>query len=101
MYVVVRGDLPSLSYMAVQAAHALTKFIYEHPTRARSWFSDSETLVFLRAPDADALRSLMLKLDDAAVQFSVFYEEDLPMDKLTAVAVAPEGAKLLRRYPLL
>lgn len=98
---VVRGDLPSLSYMAVQAAHALTEFIYQYPARAERWYNDSETLVFLRAPDADALQSLIFKLDDAAVQFSVFYEEDLPVDKLTAVAVAPEGAKLLRRYPLL
>jgi len=98
LYLVTRADLPA-GDQAVQAAHALQQFNVEHPQAARSWFEQSNTLAFLAAPDETALQRLLDRAFDKGLRASAFREPDLG-DSLTAVAVEPAGARLVRSLPL-
>lgn len=98
LYLVTRADLPA-GDQAVQAAHALTEFTFEHPEAAESWHRASNTLAFLVAPDEAALQTLLDRAFDRGLRASAFREPDLG-DALTAVAIEPEGSRLVRSLPL-
>jgi len=98
LYLVVRADL-SPGQQAVQACHALRAFVEEHPDTDREWFDESNTLVLLSAQDERALKRLGTKAVMVGVPCSEFREPDLD-DSLTAIAVAPSGHRLCKRFPL-
>lgn len=98
LYLVVRADL-SPGQQAVQACHALREFVEEHPDADREWFRESQTLVLLSVPDERALARLGVKAVRAGVPHSCFREPDLN-DSMTAIAIAPSGARLCKRFPL-
>jgi peptidyl-tRNA hydrolase len=98
LYLVTREDL-SHGQQAVQAAHALQEFNIHHPELARDWHSKSNTLAFLAVPDEKALGVLLRKARDRFTPVSAFREPDR-QDELTALAIGPEGKRLVRDLPL-
>lgn len=98
LYLVTRSNLPA-GDQAVQAAHALTEFLVEHPEIAKDWHEQSNTLAFLVAPDEGALVRLLDRASDQDLRASAFREPDLG-GALTAVALEPKAARLVRNLPL-
>lgn len=95
---VVRADLPA-GDQAVQAAHALTEFLVNHPEIAREWHKQSNTLALLSVPNEAALGHILDQAFDKDLRVASFREPDLG-DSLTAIALEPAGRKLVRGLPL-
>jgi peptidyl-tRNA hydrolase len=87
VFLVTRADLKP-GQQAVQAAHALTEFIFQHPTEAHRWKQESNTLVMLVVPDEERLRQMIEKALQRGIYHSIFQEPDLE-NALTAIAFAP------------
>ena len=98
LYIVTRADLPA-GDQAVQGAHALTEFAFEHPETAKAWHEQSNTLAFLAVPDESALQRLHERAFDLDIKASAFREPDLG-DSLTAIAIEPTGSRICRSLPL-
>jgi hypothetical protein len=98
LYLVTRRDLDP-GQQAVQAAHALTEFMLHHPEVAKDWYGRSNTLAFLSVADERALGVLLRKARDRFTPVSAFREPDR-QDELTALAIGPEGKRLVRDLPL-
>lgn len=94
LYLVTRRDLCP-GQQAVQAAHALQEYNVHHAELARDWYSKSNTLAFLAVPDERALKLLWWKAQDAQSSVTAFHEPDR-QGELTALAIGPEGRKLVR-----
>lgn len=77
----------------MQSAHAAIDFALTWPQKV------PEALVMLVCPDEDELRWLYQKARLADVSVSAFHEPDLD-DQLTALALEPVAARLVRKYPL-
>lgn len=98
LYVIVRSELaPGLA--CAQAVHAARLFLEEHPIAEREWYECSSNLAILEAPDECAIESLATKADSVGVHTARFREPDLG-GSLTAIAISPEGKKLVRHLPL-
>jgi len=87
VFLVTRADL-NPGQQAVQAAHALTEFIFQHPLEAHRWKQESNTLVMLVVPDEGKLRLMVEKALQRGIHHSIFQEPDLE-NALTAIAFAP------------
>lgn len=87
-----RADLPP-AVQAVQSAHAAVDFTLTWPEKV------PETLVLLAVADEDELRWLYQEARLASLTAAASHEPDLD-DQLTAVALEPAAARLVRRYPL-
>lgn len=98
LYLVVREDL-SPGQQATQAAHALRQFVAEHPAQDKHWFETSNTLVLVAAKNEEHLNKLDRKLRMNGVAVSRFTEPDLA-GSLTAIAVSPDGSRILRNLKL-
>jgi peptidyl-tRNA hydrolase len=98
LYLVTHRGL-SPGQQAVQAAHALTEFHQQHGALAREWYEKSNTLAFLSVADEKALGVLLRKARDRLTPISAFREPDR-QDELTALAIGPEGRRLVRDLPL-
>ena len=98
LYLVTREDLPA-GQQAVQAAHALTEFLVQHGKVARDWYEKSNTLAFLAVPNEKALGVISRKARDRLIPVSVFREPDR-QNEVTALAIGPEGRRLVRNLPL-
>lgn len=98
LYLVVRADL-SVGQQAIQAAHAMRQFGYEHPEADRQWFEESNTLALLAAPDMAAVGVLRDKALSRGIPVAAFHEPDRG-NELTAIAIGPEGRKLTQKLPL-
>ena len=86
LYVLVRDDLPSKSYKAVQAGHAVAKFMIDH---RGTWKNDY--LIYLRVSSEDKLKQIEKELrEDDYKAISVFQEPDLE-NAATAMAVSGPG----------
>jgi len=96
LFLITRGDL-SPGQQAVQAAHALQEYNVLFPERAKSWHSGSNTLVLLQVLDEEALFVLATKMSH--LEIATFREPDRSQE-LTAIAVGPEAARLVKRLPL-
>jgi len=90
VYLVTRADLKP-GQQAVQAAHALTEFIFQHAEQAKRWKAESNTLVMLVVKDEESLNGMIEKGLQRGIRLSPFYEPDLD-DALTAVAFEPGDA---------
>lgn len=98
LFLVTRQDLaPGLR--AAQLCHALRAFGEEHPAVDREWFTSSNTLVCLETRTEEELRLLLGQARGEGVAVSEFLEPDLD-NALTAIALGPEGRRLVRRLPL-
>jgi peptidyl-tRNA hydrolase len=98
LFLISRRDL-SQGQQAVQAAHALTEFLLNHQELARDWYGRSNTLAFLSVADERALGVLLRKARDRFTPVSAFREPDR-QNELTALAIGPEGKRLVRDLPL-
>lgn len=94
LYLVVRADLPP-AQQAVQAAHALQAFNLCHPSTTARWVAESNTLALLEVDDEAALCELACRADFFGVECAQFREPDLG-DSLTALALSPDGKRLVR-----
>ncbi len=95
---VTRADLPP-GAQAVQAAHAVIDFACTYPSLTATWHAASNVLVILAVPDELALGWLEQDVRAAGLRVAPFHEPDLG-GALTAVAIEPAAARLLRRLPL-
>lgn len=98
LYLVTRQTLTP-GQQAVQAAHALQEFNHHHPEQAKAWYQSSNTLALLAVADEEQLRQLHLKARAQHIPVCPFHEPDLD-NQLTALAMGPEAARLVRRLPL-
>ena len=101
MRVVSRRDLP-VGTQALQSAHALADFIYQHPLESKEWHTKSNYLVFLTVADEEQLIKLISKAILMGIKHTVFREPDLD-NQITAVAFQPseQARKLTSSCPLL
>jgi peptidyl-tRNA hydrolase len=100
LVLITRSDLRP-GQQAVQAAHAMRQFAFQHPDADRVWFEQSNTLALLAVPDEEALRRLADRADDRDLKLSLFREPDLD-NALTAIALEPghRSQRLCRNLPL-
>jgi hypothetical protein len=86
----------------VQTTHAAIQFTQEHPVVTNTWYTQSNYLVALVAPDEDALCKLIDKAMRMDITISIFREPDIG-NAITAVCFEPSPAtqKLLQKFPLL
>lgn len=91
LYVIVRKDLAKSS-AAVQAGHAVAKFVFEHGDHI-SW--QNGTLVYLAVPNRAQLLHVEQGLRDKVV--SRFEEPDLD-NELTAIAVLGDEMSRLSEF---
>lgn len=97
-YVIVRADLPPGARLA-QSCHAAIDYGFKFPEEHRQWHEESNTIVCLKAEDANAIVEIAFACQEAGVKHLIFMEPDWDYE-VTAIAVAPEGAELLRKLPL-
>ena len=99
--VVTRRDLTP-SQQAVQSAHALVDFQYQHPVEATEWQTKSNYLALLTVADEEALIKLITKAIFMGIKHTIFREPDLG-NVITAVAFEPTDAakKLTSSCPLM
>ena len=98
LYAVTRSDLPP-GLQAAQLGHALIGYVLAQPAQTARWHTRSNNLVCLAVPDEKALSGLVEALVRESVPVLCFHEPDLG-GELTAVAVSPDGARLLSSLPL-
>lgn len=98
LYVVVRADLPAGAQLA-QACHGMRAFVAAHPDVDRAWYEGSNNLVCLQVPGEAELLALARRAEERGVPVAVFREPDFA-DEVTAVAIAPAGARLVSSLPL-
>lgn len=79
--------------------HAALDFTFEHPTVAAHWHKVSNTIVVLAARDELALSWLADDATETRIEHTRFREPDIG-GSLTAVALAPTAARLVRKLPL-
>lgn len=85
----------------MQAAHALTRFMEEHPTMYQEWYKRSEYIGFLSVKDLVSLERLCSRLGQLGILYSRFIEPDLG-HVLTAIVVEPtqQATRYLSDIPL-
>ena len=98
IYIIVRPDLaPGLQ--AAQACHALREFVEKFPEIDREWFTTSNNIVVLNARSHGHLLRLAGLAVDHSIACAQFFEPDCD-NELTAIALGPEGSKLVSQLPL-
>lgn len=98
LYLVGRQDLaPGL--LAAQLVHAARQFVDSYPDRELAWYRASNTLALLSVPDEGSLSDLAERIRQSGVPVSVWREPDLE-NSITAIAIAPEGRRFVRKLPL-
>jgi hypothetical protein len=98
LYLITRRDLPP-GARASQLCHAQRAFQASHEAVERAWFETSNTLALLEVKNEEALMRLAWEATMAGVPWSYFREPDLG-HAVTAIALGPAGAQLVRRLPL-
>lgn len=96
LYILVRKDL-SKSQQAVQAGHAVAKFLLEN--KNHSW--ENGTLVFLGVEDEFQLATWKVKFTLSGIE-SYTFNEPYWNDEMTAMAVYhPRAEEMLKELELL
>ncbi|MDR2987448.1 MAG: hypothetical protein LBV34_21685 [Nocardiopsaceae bacterium] len=98
MYLITRADLPP-GIQACQAAHAAFNFAIRYPDLTSDWHTASNTLVLLAVPDELTLSRRCQDARIAGFRMVSVQEPDLD-NSLTAAAIEPAAARLVRRLPL-
>lgn len=101
LVVVTRRDL-SVGQQAVQSAHALIDFTFEHPDRAGPWHNNSNYLVLVTVENEQELTDVIEKCQEKFLDYTVFREPDIG-NLITAVAIEPSPVtqKLISKFKLL
>jgi len=94
MYVLVREDLYSQSYKAVQGGHAVAEYLLRYKT---DW--NNGYMIYLSVQNEEELNIWMDKLNYKNINYSVFIEPDLNYEK-TALACVCNG-KIFKKLNLL
>ena len=99
LYVITREDL-SPAYQAVQSAHVIADFIFQHGDKANVWHNISNSIIILSAPAERDLYAVLKTLRGLNISFTQFNEPDLGY-ALTAVALAPgkETKQFCAQFP--
>ena len=84
LYIVTRLDI-SKGYQAVQSAHALSEFVFEHPSIAKDWHAKSNYLALLSVDTENDLEQLIFKASLLNIKHSIFREPDIG-NQITAIA---------------
>lgn len=89
-------------YQAVQSAHALIDFTFEHPSLSDDWHEFSNTLVCLQAEDENHLNRISELLSRLKIEHQKFHEPDIE-NSLTSIAFMSDkkSRKLFSKFPLL
>ena len=98
LFIVTRADL-SPGARAAQLAHAALAFAFEHPEIVKEWHAGSNNIVLLEAKDEQALHALGCRAHAAGVAWAMFMEPDFD-NATTAIAIAPDGWRLVSSLPL-
>lgn len=96
----VREDLGAGAILA-QSCHAVVSFTQEHEVIAKQWVRDSNYIVVLAIPGESELATLIEKVKERQINYSVFREPDLD-DQLTAICLSPgpKSKKICRNLKL-
>ena len=91
----------SPGYQAIQSAHALAEFSFEHPFLNKEWYEHSKALTLLSVKDENQLIYLIKQLTEKNIPLSIFIEPDIN-NQVTAIAIAPsaEAKKICSSIPL-
>lgn len=95
LYAVVDKNL-DLGGKACQAAHALRAYADAYPYVEGKWWTQSNRLVILEHENVPALLEQARAMGITCAEFREPYWNDA----MTAIAVGPDGEKLLRGLPL-
>ena len=87
LYVVVRADLAP-GQIAVQACHAVLEFALRKQELSQLWWSTSNVLVVVTAPDAESLKNLKETATLCSIQTVAFEDPDLD-PSLTGLVFEP------------
>ena len=100
LLVVTRRDL-SEGQQAVQSAHAVAHFCFEHPVLAKEWYTVSKYLALVSVSCEADLMKLVEKCKRKGLLITEVREPDIA-DALTAIAIEPtdQGRKMVANYPL-
>lgn len=97
LYVLVRDDLQTQGYKAVQAGHAVAGFMMHYPG---AW--KNETLVYLRVKNESELIHFLDKFDRASqADAHGFVEPDLGNEWTAVAACGLSVGRMVRSLPLL
>ena len=95
LFVLVRDDLKSEGYKAVQAGHAVAKFTIQRPDLWRN-----EYLIYVRVKNYDQLRLWLMKIRESNFYYRYFCEPDLN-NEMTAIACLPEDPSFFDKLQVL
>lgn len=98
LFVITRSDLPP-GARAAQLTHAALAFAFEHPEIAKAWHVGSNNIVLLEAKDEAALHAIGARAGAAGIAWTMFREPDFD-NATTAIAIAPEGWRIVSSLPL-
>lgn len=100
LVIVTRRDIAP-GYQAVQSAHSIPQFSYEHPEAFYQWYHNSNYLILLSVEDENALKELLLKASEKGIRHSAFTEPDIN-NQITSIILEPheETYKLVSNLPL-
>ena len=85
LYVLVRKDL-NPSYRAVQAGHAVAKYMLDGDE-----FWENEFLIYLGVKNKDHLEKWADKLWKHSIDYEMFREPDLNHEPTALAAIVPDG----------
>lgn len=100
LFIITRQDI-SNGYQAVQSAHAICQFTFEHREIATEWYEQSNYLALLSVSNEQELIALINKASSHGLRFSVFREPDIN-NEITAIALEPSriSKKMCSNIPL-
>lgn len=98
LYVAVNKHLSPGARVA-QSCHAVIDFGVQHPEVHREWHQKSNTIVCLQADGENDILDIADDCVAEGIEHVIVREPDMD-DYVTAIAVAPAGAHLLRRHKL-
>lgn len=95
LFVLIRKDLPSMAYKAVQAGHAVAQYLIDHPED--KW--QNRTLIYSELSMVKFMK-YKSKIESMEIDYSIFCEPDLN-DMQTAIAFCPDDDAITRKLNLL
>lgn len=96
LFILIRNDLKSESYKAVQAGHAVAQFMMDHPSS--DW--KNSYLIYVTVDNEQELRRWEFKLRLKGLATTSFFEPDLG-DQMTALACHTSDRKTFGKLKLL
>jgi peptidyl-tRNA hydrolase len=99
LYVVGRADLPP-GLRVAQMFHAARQFAEDHPEEESSWFRESNTIVLLEVADLSEMEKLIDRAKSSNATITEFSEPDFIDVGTTAIAVGPNGRRIVSSLPL-